>query len=104
MYDKKGIRTLVWSTVISAPFAVFIFAARSVSMVLIGVALWGVGMGAQESILKAAVTRMVPKISRATGYGVFECAFGAAWFLGSWLLGVLYDVSIPAMIGISVVA
>ena len=104
MYDKNGVKALVWSTVISAPFAVFVFAFDSVPMLLIGVALWGVGMGAQESILKAAVTSMVPKASRATGYGVFECAFGAFWFLGSWLMGVLYDVSIPAMIAVSVIA
>lgn len=82
----------------------FVFAFDSVPMLLIGVALWGVGMGAQESILKAAVTSMVPKASRATGYGVFECSFGAFWFLGSWLMGVLYDVSIPAMIAVSVIA
>ena len=104
MYDKNGVKALVWSTVISAPFAVFVFAFDSVPMLLIGVALWGVGLGAQESILKAAVTSMVPKASRATGYGVFECSFGAFWFLGSWLIGVLYDVSIPAMIAVSVIA
>lgn len=104
MYDKNGVKALVWSTVISAPFAVFVFAFDSVPMLLIGVALWGVGMGAQESILKAAVTSMVPKARRATGYGVFECSFGAFWFLGSWLMGVLYDVSIPAMIAVSVIA
>ena len=104
MYDKNGVKALVWSTVISAPFAVFVFAFDSVPMLLIGVALWGVGMGAQESILKAAVTSMVPKASRATGYGVFECSFGAFWFLGSWLMGVLYDVGIPAMIAVSVIA
>ena len=104
MYDKNGVKALVWSTVISAPFSVFVFAFDSVPMLLIGVALWGVGMGAQESILKAAVTSMVPKASRATGYGVFECSFGAFWFLGSWLMGVLYDVSIPAMIAVSVIA
>ena len=104
MYDKNGVKALVWSTVISAPFAVFVFAFDSVPMLLIGVALWGVGMGAQESILKAAVTSMVPKASRATGYGVFECSFGAFWFLGSWLMGVLYDVSTPAMIAVSVIA
>ena len=104
MYDKNGVKALVWSTVISAPFAVFVFAFDSVPMLLIGVALWGVGMGAQESILKAAVTSMVPKASRVTGYGVFECSFGAFWFLGSWLMGVLYDVSIPAMIAVSVIA
>lgn len=104
MYDKNGVKALVWSTVISAPFAVFVFAFDSVPMLLLGVALWGVGVGAQESILKAAVTSMVPKASRATGYGVFECSFGAFWFLGSWLMGVLYDVSIPAMIAVSVIA
>ena len=61
-------------------------------------------MGAQESILKAAVTDLVPKAGRATGYGIFECSFGIFWFLGSWLLGVLYDISIPAMIAVSAAA
>ena len=102
MYDKKGVKALIWSTIISAPFAIFVFGLHSVPMVLLGIALWGVGMGAQESILKAAVTNMVPKASRATGYGIFECSFGVFWFLGSWLMGVLYDVSIPAMIAVSV--
>ena len=104
MYDKKGVRALVWSTLLSAPFAIFVFRADSVPMLLLGIALWGVGMGAQESILKAAVTSMVPKASRATGYGIFECSFGIFWFLGSWLLGVLYDVSVPAMVAVSVVS
>jgi len=59
-------------------------------------------MGAQESILKAAVTSMVPKNCRATGYGIFECSFGVFWFLGSWLMGVLYDINIYTMIALSV--
>lgn len=104
MYDKNGVRALAISTVISAPFAIFVFGMNSIPALLFGIALWGVGMGAQESILKAAVTKMVPKSSRATGYGVFECSFGVFWFLGSWLLGVLYDISIPAMIAVSVAA
>lgn len=104
MYDKKGVRALVLSTIISAPFSAFVFLGKSVPMVLVGVVLWGVGMGAQESILKAAATTMVPKSSRATGYGIFECSFGIFWFFGSWLLGVLYDVNVIAMVGVSVVA
>ena len=47
---------------------------------------------------------MVPKQCRATGYGIFECSFGICWFLGSWLLGVLYDISLPAMIAVSLCA
>lgn len=104
LYDKKGIAVLVLSTVLSAPFAILVFAGKSIPAVLLGIALWGIGMGAQESILKAAVTTIVPKVSRATGYGIFECSFGVFWFLGSWLLGVLYDISIPAMILVSVIA
>ena len=104
MYDKKGVRALVYSTIISSPAAACIFGTDSVGMLLLGIALWGVGMGAQESILKAAVSTMVPKISRATGYGIFEFSFGVFWFFGSWLLGVLYDVNITAMIAVSVLA
>lgn len=102
MYDRKGVKALVISTLISAPFAFFVFYSNSIPMVLFGIALWGIGMGAQESILKAAVSTMVPKTSRATGYGIFEFAFGVFWFLGSWLLGVLYDFSITTMIVVSV--
>ena len=59
----------------------------------------------QDGVADDELCRLVvPKASRATGYGVFECAFGVFWFLGSWLLGVLYDVSIPAMIAVSVAA
>ena len=104
MYDKKGVRALVYSTAISAPAVMCIFGAHSIGMLLLGIALWGIGMGAQESILKAAVSTMVPKISRATGYGIFEFSFGVFWFLGSWLLGVLYDVNITAMIIVSTAA
>ena len=103
-YDKRGIRVLAVSTALSAPMALLIFSSRSVGAVILGVALWGIGMGAQESILKAAVTTMVPKASRATGYGIFECFFGISSFLGTWLCGILYDHSLPAMIAVSVLA
>lgn len=102
MYDRVGVKALVVSTIISAPFALFIFTTTSAPMLFLGIAMWGVGMGAQESILKAAVSTMVPKNSRATGYGIFECSFGIFWFLGSWLLGVLYEYNLYSMVGVSV--
>lgn len=101
MYDRNGVKALVVSTIISAPFSLFIFGFNNIYMVLLGIILWGVGMGAQESILKAAVTSVVPKSSRATGYGIFEMSFGVFWFLGSWLLGVLYDINITSLIIVS---
>lgn len=104
LFDKKGVLALVTSTFLSVLFPLLIFGFHNSLPLLLGVAMWGVGMGAQETILKAAVSTMVPKQSRATGYGIFECAFGLFWFLGSWLLGVLYDFNPTAMIVVSMIA
>jgi len=101
LFDKIGMKVLVASAVIAAPFSFLIFMGHSVPALVIGIFMWGVGMGAQESILKAAVTSMTPKASRATGFGIFSLAFGIAWFLGSWALGALYDVDITLMATVS---
>lgn len=101
MFDKRGSLALVLSTLLSVVFPFMIFMFNTSVPVLLGVAMWGIGMGAQESILKAAVATMVPKQSRATGYGIFECSFGLFWFIGSWIMGVLYDSSLLAMIAVS---
>lgn len=104
LYDRVGIRILMLSTAISAFFAVFIFYFHSIWFAAVGIIMWGVGMGAQESILKSAVSTIVPKHSRSTGFGIFETCFGAFWFLGSWLMGALYDYSPLWMIVFSVAA
>lgn len=93
LFDKHGIKVLIASTLMAAPFAILIFAVTARWALFLGVALWGIGMGAQESILKAAVTSIVPKQNRSSGFGIFQTAFGICWFLGSWLMGILYDAS-----------
>ena len=104
MYDRTGMRALVCSTLISSMFTLFIFGGDTLWMTICGIVLWGIGMGAQESILKAVVTSMVPKTNRAAGYGIFECAFGVFCFLGTWLIGILYDRSISILIWVSVLS
>lgn len=101
LYDRWGMKVLVISAVIAAPFSFLVFLGHSVPSLIAGVVMWGVGMGAQESILKAAVTDMTPKSGRASGFGVFSLAFGLAWFLGSWCLGALYDINLPLMAAVS---
>jgi MFS family permease len=103
-FDRYGYRVLIISTLLSAGFAYLIFNANSIIMVLSGVILWGIGMGAQETILKATVASLIPKSNRSFGFGIFEVGFGLFWFLGSWLLGYLYDVNIVLMISLSVMS
>lgn len=102
LYDRHGIRVLMVSTLMSAFFSVFVFSFNAMWAAAIGIFMWGVGMGAQESILKSVVATIMPKDSRAKGFGIFETAFGVFWFLGSWLLGFLYDSSPIWMIVVSV--
>ena len=70
--------------------------------VVIGIILWSTGIGAHESLMRAIVANMVPKKNRGSAYGVFNTGFGLFWFLGSFLMGILYDISIPILVTFSV--
>jgi predicted MFS family arabinose efflux permease len=87
---------------VSLLFAPLVFLGNF-RIAMLGMVLWGIGMGAQESIMRAAVAGMVPTARRGTAYGVFNSGYGLFWFAGSALMGVLYDVSLPALIAFSVV-
>jgi MFS family permease len=102
-YDKTGMLSLAGAVVFSSFFALFAFTS-SAAAILVGVVLWGIGMGAQESIIRAAVADIVPIQKRGTGYGIFNAGYGICWFLGSALMGVLYDFSIPALITFSILS
>ncbi|MEJ5365307.1 MAG: MFS transporter [Desulfosoma sp.] len=96
LYDKKGFSVLPAMIAVSAWSAPLVFLAGRGALV-VGMVLWGVGMGAQESIIRAVVADIVPRNRRATGYGIFNTGFGIAWFAGSALMGFLYDRSLLAL-------
>jgi len=102
LFDRIGISTLIVVSLLSSLFAPLVFLG-SFNFALLGTALWGVGMGAQESIMRAAIAEMVPMDRRGAAYGIFNTGYGVFWFLGSALMGVLYDTSLPALIMFSVV-
>lgn len=102
LFDRIGISVLIIVAFISAFFAPLVLLG-GFYFALIGMGLWGVGMGAQESIMRAAIAEMVPANRRASAYGIFNAGYGLFWFVGSAIMGVLYDLSLPALIGFSVV-
>lgn len=97
LYDRWGMKALALSALLTAPFSALIFLLPGGVALYVGAALWGAGMGAQESILKAAVATLVPKERRSSGYGSFQTAFGVCLFAGGWLMGCLYDRSPAGM-------
>ena len=103
LFDLRGIGILVPLTLASLLFAPLAFLGGA-WLALLGVALWGMGMGVHESIIPAAVALMVPRERRASAYGLFTAGYGIAWFAGSAAMGILYDVGFPALIAFSMVA
>jgi MFS family permease len=103
LFDKLGILILVPLTLLAALFAPLAFLG-GFWVALVGVVLWGLGIGVHESIIPAAVAPMVPIQRRASAYGLFTAGYGICWFLGSAVLGILYGISLPALILFSVVA
>ncbi len=104
LYDKVGMKALILSTLCSTFFSCFVFLSGEAWMIGIGILLWGIGMGAQESVMKAAVSGIIPRSMRSTGFGIFETGFGIAWFFGSWLLGILYDLNPVFLVAVSVLS
>lgn len=103
LFDRFGIVVLVPLTLISALFAPLVFLG-GFWVALVGIALWGLGMGVHDSIIPAAVAGMVSTDRRPSAYGLFTGAYGLFWFLGSAAIGGLYDFSIPAAVAFCVVA
>lgn len=101
-FDRAGIRVLIPVTVISAASAPLAFLGGP-ALVTLGVICWGIGMGAQESVMRAVIGSMAPPGRRGTAYGLFHLTFGVAWFVGSALLGIIYDHSVVGVAVLSLV-
>jgi MFS family permease len=61
------------------------------SVVLTGVALWGVHMGMTQGLLATMVADTAPADLRGTAYGFFNLVSGLAMLLASVLAGLLWD-------------
>jgi MFS family permease len=103
LFDRIGFPVLLAPVLLSSLFAPLAFWGGFYPA-LVGMALWGVGMGAQESIVRAAIADMVPRARLGFAFGLFNTAYGFAWFFGSALMGLLYDVSVTALVVFSIAA
>jgi MFS family permease len=101
IFDRIGFASLVIAVLFSSFFAPLVFLGGYYSS-LAGMALWGVGMGAQSSVMKAAIAGLAPTDRLGFAFGVFNTTYGLFWFAGSALMGVLYDISLPALVAFSV--
>lgn len=99
--DRVGPSIFVVAFGVPAFFAPLVFLGQA-KLQLLGMVLWGIGLGAQDSCLRAVLSSITHSGKRSTAFGVFDTGFGLFWFAGSAIMGFLYDVSLPALIAFSV--
>ncbi|MFW6118488.1 MAG: MFS transporter [Chloroflexota bacterium] len=96
-YDRIGLVSLLAVPLLTLPIPFLAF-SYDYKLVLTGMVLWGVVMGIQETIMRAAIADITPVERRGFAYGIFNTVYGASWFLGSALIGLLYEHSINHLI------
>ena len=100
-YDRVGGRVLLAVPVLVAVVPALALGSR-LAAVLVGIAVWGVATGIQDSTIKAVVAERVDAPRRATAFGVFAAVQGAFAIVGGGVAGWLYDRSLPALVGVIV--
>jgi len=100
--NKAGLLILIIIPLLSLFIPFFAFSMNYV-FILISIVVWGVVMGSHETIMRAAIADITPLKKRGTGYGIFTTSYGLALFIGSVLVGVLYDYSLTLLITIIMV-
>ncbi|HIH88047.1 TPA: MFS transporter, partial [Candidatus Bathyarchaeota archaeon] len=97
IYDKIGIKFL------AVPFVLSVLPLAFQSLVgLPGVILacvsYGLVLGMQESIYRAAVTDLVPLGRRGSAYGFFNVMLGAGTFVSGIAFGYMIDTSVSPLL------
>lgn len=102
LFDKYGLSIMIVVALLSALFAPMVFLG-GFYIAFLGMAIWGISMGAQESIMRSSVAVMSTVKRRGSAYGIFNTIFGVSWFAGSVIMGLLYSFSINYLVIFSVV-
>jgi MFS family permease len=101
LYDRIGLPVVLVAVVLSAAFSPLVFLGGFYTA-LFGLLLWGIGYATQDTLLKAIVAGQLPEGKRNLAFGLFYTGYGVGWLAGSVTTGLLYDESIPTLIGFAV--
>ncbi len=97
LYDRVSTRVLYAVPVLVALVPPLALSGR-LGVVLVGIGVWGLAFGLQDSSIKALVADLVAPARHATAYGVFAAVQGITAIGGGALVGWLYGTSLTALV------
>ncbi len=94
-YDKFGIGFLVMPFLLSLFPPLLTMVGAELSTLIAAAIVFGLVLGTQESIYRAAVSELTPISSRGTAYGIFNTAYGVGFLISGALYGLLMELKPP---------
>jgi len=94
-YDKFGMKFLTLPFILSLFPPLFAMSDAGLSSLVVASAFFGIVLGMQESIYRAAVSEFTPVSSRGTAYGIFSTALGFGFLISGGVYGSLIDFNAP---------
>ena len=101
LFDKVGMPVVYLAIFLSSLFAPLVFFG-TFTLAVVGMVLWGIGFGAQDSLFKSIIAGMLPEGRRNLAFGLYYTGYGTGWLVGSVTTGFLYEWSLPFLVGFSV--
>ncbi|MCW4045766.1 MAG: MFS transporter [Candidatus Bathyarchaeota archaeon] len=90
LFDKLGMKILALPFVLSV-FPVLLVSFGGLAGVIAACVMFGLVLGMQESIYRAAVCEFIPLCKRGTAYGVFNTVLGVGTLASGVIFGFLLD-------------
>ncbi len=103
VFDRIGLKVLVLPYAFSFLPALFV-SYRDLTAVILACVTYGVVLGMQESIYRAAVSEIVPPEVRGTAYGVFNTVLGLGLLVAGSVFGLLIDRQVMLVLSLTYVA
>ena len=101
LFDRYGIGALAGGILISL-LALPCGFLGGLGGAIAGVACWAAGLGAQDACLRSGIAQVVSMNKRGGAFGAFNGVYGVMWFLGSVIMGLLYERSLIALVAFGV--
>jgi MFS family permease len=99
-FDKFGIKVLILPFLLSLFPSLLAMVSSELTMLIAAAAIFGLVLGMQESIYRAAVAELTPISSRGTAYGIFNTAYGVGFLVSGAVFGWMIDNQIPFVLTI----
>ncbi|WP_440059566.1 MFS transporter [Thermogladius sp. 4427co] len=102
LFDKYSFKTLLLLPLSSVVFTV-LATTRLGFLAVLSAIPWGIVMSGEESIVRAALVKTVPREVRPLAYGLLSMLFGLGWMVGGFIYILLLQSSVYSAIVYSII-